>query len=376
MYKSLLLITTLLFLSSCKEKNIIAKENIVIDTGKARSIFIEDVTDDLKYIPLNFPEDIYIGVISHIKSYDNYLFIHDEFQTKTITIVDKSGKFIAQLNKKGGGPGEYGSIDAYAFDVTSRQLIIYDRSRLNFMVYSFPELKYIQTIRNDKYIMNFEVLDANHFMVVSESDEGDNNKGGIEIWDKEYKAKYTSSNIGSDAASIEISYPNTITKLNDETYYAHPHEYTTIYKVDAKEQIPEFRIDFGKNKIPSEYWNTSDANKFEEAFLVGNQKAVWVHNFIFNTKKASFWLMYGDIETKYLIKYDRETKKESVISELKIKGSQVRLTGSVGVVDNKYISVIYPEELDDSHSFQDEKLSKAYLSNKEKKSPILVFYKL
>lgn len=42
---------------------------------KAKPAFIDEITDSLKYIAINFPNDIYIGNISHIKSYDNYFYL-------------------------------------------------------------------------------------------------------------------------------------------------------------------------------------------------------------------------------------------------------------------------------------------------------------
>ncbi|MFV0248826.1 MAG: 6-bladed beta-propeller [Tenacibaculum sp.] len=63
--------------------------------------------------------------------------MYDQYQTKTITIVDTSGKFIAQLNKRGTGPGEYTSIDTFSFDMTKSELITYDRTTMSFIFYSF-----------------------------------------------------------------------------------------------------------------------------------------------------------------------------------------------------------------------------------------------
>ncbi len=375
MHKPLLLLSTLLLLCCGKSKQI-AEEVVAIDMAKAVPAFIEDIAAHVNYVPLNLPEDIYLGVAYHIKTYDNYLFIHDQYQTKTITVVDASGNFVTQLNSIGGGPGEYENIDAFSFDNAKKELVIYDRNNFNFITYSFPELKHLNTLRKDEYIMNFEILDSKHWFVITESDAITSNNEGMQLWNNNYELVNKLTHMTSKPGSLEISYPNTISRTQNTVYYAHPHEYTTIYQLDGNTQIPKISIDFGPNKIPSKYWETLDANEFEEAFTKGLPKTVWVQNVALNTKKISFWAMHGDIDTKYLISHNRDTKQTRVISELKLKGTDMPITEALGVVNQTQISLIYPEEFDDIAIAENQKLSKALLQNKENLNPILIFYQL
>ena len=147
-----------MFVSSCnkhKKEHISTVESITINAEKSISAHLDEITDTIQYISLNLPDAVYIGSIQHIKSYSDYLFIHDPFQTKTITIVDNLGGFIGQLNKVGKGSGEYIGIDAFAFDASRNELIIYDRATSSFIFYSFPDIKHIKTLRKDRYVMNF-----------------------------------------------------------------------------------------------------------------------------------------------------------------------------------------------------------------------------
>ena len=374
-----LLFTILIFLNSCDnkiEKNIFIGEKINIDMEKSISAYLDEITDTIQYIPLNLPNDIYIGSIQHIKSYSDYLFIHDQFQTKTITIVDNLGEFIGQLNKVGKGPGEYIGIDAFAFDVSRNELIIYDRATASFIFYSFPDIKHIKTLRKDRYVMNFEVLDKGHWLVISDDEKSKNEYSGIEIWDETYNVKRKPSNIGNNPASIEISYPNTITFINNKIYYAHPYVYTTLYQIDRENQIPQIRIDFGKNKIPKKYWNASEADNFETALEKVSPKAVWVQNCLLNNETLSFWLMYGNTSTKHLVIYNRKLKKEYVFSDLRIKNLETKIQYPKGVIGNYYISEIYPEDIEGLDISKNKKLSQAIAKNKDRLSPVLLLFKL
>ena len=373
------LFTILIFLNSCdkrKEKDIFIGEKINIDVEKSISAYLDEITDTIQYISLNLPSHVYIGSIQHIKSYSDYLFIHDQFQAKTITIVDRSGKFMGQLDRKGKGPGEYIGIDAFAFDVSRNELIIYDRATSSFIFYSFPNIKHIKTLKKDRYIMNFEVLDRGHWLVISDDEKSKKEYSGIEIWDETHDVKHKPSSIGNHPASIEISYPNTITFINNKIYYAHPYVYTTLYQIDIENQMPQIRIDFGKNKIPKKYWNASEADNFETALKEGRPKAVWVHNCLLNNETLSFWLMYGNTSTKYLVIYDRKLKKEYVFSDLKIKNLETKIQHTKGVTGNYYISEIYPEDIEGLDISKNKKLSEAIAKNKDKLSPVLLLFKL
>ena len=177
----------LIFLYSCnkRKEDISTVESITINAEKSISAYLDEITDTIQYISLNLPDEVYIGNIDFIKSYAGYLFIYDQFQAKTITIVDRSGKFIGQLDRKGKGPGEYLDLEAFAFDSIKNELVIYDRWTNQLIFYSFPELKYLRRRKeNRRTFMNFESLDAGNWLTVSDTRDKEGVTYGVEIWDR------------------------------------------------------------------------------------------------------------------------------------------------------------------------------------------------
>ena len=381
MKKIFIFLFALMFLCSCnkrKEEDISTVESITINAEKSISAYLDEITDTMQYISLNLPDGVYIGNIDFIKSYAGYLFIYDQFQAKTITIVDQFGKFIGQLDRKGKGPGEYLDLEAFAFDSIKNELVIYDRWTNQLIFYSFPELKYLRRRKeNRRTFINFESLDGGNWLTVSDTGDKEGVTYGIEIWDSNFNTLSRPSNIGKSVASIETSVPITFTRIDEELYYSYGNEYTTLYKVNSKEQIPKIRIGFGKNKIPARYWDMG-VYEFEKCLTQGEPKAGWVQQLLFDNEMMTFWFFYKNpyLPTRYLAMYDWESKRTKVFSELKIRDTELKLRKPKGVTDNYYISEIYPEDIEGLDISKNKKLSQAIAKNKDRLSPVLLLFKL
>lgn len=349
---------------------------IQVNMEKAISAEVEDVFSHISYLAIELPDSIYFGNIEHIKSSGKYLFLHDLQQTESITVIDTLGNFINQLKRKERGPSEYMDMESFAFDKNQNELIINDRTLKQFQFYSFPDLEHVRTARKNQYITNFEILDDDHWLVISDESNEKMEYAGLEIWDRELDLLYRPKNINNDISSIEISYPNTITNIGSVVLYANPGEITTIFEINGQQQIEKYGIDFGKNKILNQvYSGRIDAQNFETVFEELPHKATWGQNVLIHDPYLSFWNMYRDFETFYFSVYNTSNNKSVVYSDLKFRDSEVKLPRPIGMVDGKYISYLYPDEIE-SIRHENKYLKSAIKKNNGSETPILIIFKL
>ncbi|MFT4851209.1 MAG: hypothetical protein ACI83B_003774 [Sediminicola sp.] len=367
------LLVLFLLVASCK--NEISRNSTIlnVEIGNLPVDFKELKNDNLTFIPLNLPDSIFFGGIDHIKAYADMIFLHDEGQTNSLTIIDENGKFINQLKKIGDGPGEYKSLDAFAYNENEKILTIYDRSKFSLFHYKAPSLEHISTYRLQKYIMNLEYVNDETIMIVSENEINEKGKyEGVMYISKEGKLLQDDLSIGNDVSSIELSYPNTVIKISDITYYAHPHELTTIYKMGNTAE-PIYTIDFGKNKIPYKFWPVNKASEFEQSLTEGN-KAVWVQNIILNEENLAFSFLYKEFDTRYFYHQNFKDSSVHIYKGYTVSNSDYTLPHPIGSNGRNFISLIYTENID-STQFQNKEFLKTLRKSEGGGGYIIVKYK-
>jgi hypothetical protein len=116
------------------------KENIeIIDLtnglGNCRKIYLSEIASNIEYIPLETGKDSYIGTIAQVKFCNGFIFILDS-KSKVVYIFNNNGKYAAQINSIGKGPGEYIKLSdleiypkdtsIFVFDIEVHKLIKYD----------------------------------------------------------------------------------------------------------------------------------------------------------------------------------------------------------------------------------------------------------
>lgn len=370
----------IIFLISClfscnEEISNVDVDSFLVRGDRANTILLETISENIEYLSLKWPNNITISKFTNIKIYDDLIFVHDRDGTMTITVFDIQGNYVNRLSKVGKGPGEYLDLEAFSYDANKNELITYSRELKSFNFYKFPEMEFVRTLDKAKYIINFEVIQNDRWLVIC--DEEFNDKfHGIEQWDEEHISQPINKLIKRDPISVEMSFPNTFTRNHGRIFYANPHEITTIFEFEKEGFIPVLEIDFGKNKIPAQHWETPYIEKFEQTLEEGGKKSFWVQNAIFGNSNLSFWFYYGDFENTYLAICDRTTKKSTVYSEVNLKDMNITVAPPITTADDTYISLLYPALMDTVGISRNLDLMNAYNESAMNSSPILLFFKL
>jgi hypothetical protein len=163
-----------------------------------------------------------------------------------------------------------------------------------------------------------------------------------------------------------------VIRISDTTYYAHPYELTTIYKMGNTAE-PIYTIDFGKNKIPQQYWPADDAGEFEKALEEGN-KAVWVQNLILNKDNLAFSFLYKDPETRYFYHQNHIDSSIKIHKGYTVNNTDYTVPHPIGSDGKNFISLLYTENVDSSQ-FQNQEFLTALRKSEGNGGYVIIKYK-
>ena len=126
-----------------------SKDKRIIDFDKAKYPDTRLLTSTLyksaKIIPLETNKSCLIGDIGKIQVIDDFILIMD-FQTNSLYVFDREGRFIRKIGGVGQGPGEYASIADVTIDKVNKTVYIEDGRLSRIHKYDIATGKFIQTI--------------------------------------------------------------------------------------------------------------------------------------------------------------------------------------------------------------------------------------
>lgn len=129
---SVIYLACLLWIISCGEA--VQPALTEIDLGKAftskQTIAIEDISTEVRFVPLETKDDVLIKYISKVLlTDDKIIVIHDN----KCSLFDLSGRFIRTVGSKGQGPAEY--LSMYDVNVTGDLIMTFNESDHRLLTY-------------------------------------------------------------------------------------------------------------------------------------------------------------------------------------------------------------------------------------------------
>ena len=354
--------------------------SIKVDIENKTTCFIDEIATDVLCSNLELPNDLFLGEITDIVGLSDSLLLFHDFYSKRIHLFTQTGKWINTLNKQGRGHGEYFDIESFAIDRFNSQLIIYDHSGKKFVYYSIPAFEYSKKEPTKKSLMAFSLITPNKMLIISDEVESKTPEKticeGPILYDLETNEfeKYHFDNFSS---SIYLSYPRTLSLINNQYYYAYPDANSIVYKFTSKGEIESLiRFNFGNKRGNQTFWECSDILEFND-ILVDNEYALMPHFFTFSKELYAFFFINGDAQqASNMALCSRNSEKSFVYEDIKLRGIEMPPLRPVGVLNESYICFIYPSACE----FDEEEIQKSPISQliaeklkaaKDKETPIL-----
>lgn len=362
------------------KKDITEIASIKVVAENKTTCFIDEIATDVLCSNLELPNNLFLGEITDIVGLSDSLLLFHDFYSKRVHLFTQTGKWINTLNKQGRGHGEYFDIESFAIDRFNSQLMIYDHNGKKFVYYSIPEFEYLKKEPIKNSLMAFALIAPDKMLLIS--DEIKNKtletticQGPI-LYDLKTK-EFKENDFDNFSSSIYLSYPRTLSLINNQYYYAYPDANSIVYKFTSKGEIePLVRFDFGNKSGNQTFWECSDILEFND-ILVDNEYALMPHFFTFSKELYSFFFINGDAQqASSMALCSINGEKSFVYEDIKVRGIEMPPLRPVGVLNESYICFIYPSACE----FDEEEIQKSPISQmiaeklkaaQDKETPIL-----
>ncbi len=209
------------------------------------NIFTSKIFGDKQMIALETAPNCLIGNRPELLMDTDDFFVLDQMQ-KTIFRFDRTGKFLNQIGRPGGGPGEYPAL--VDFDVDATNMVVEILS---------PDDRIFQYGYNGNFISNHDDQVAARSFV----------KQGTNYWLTPNVGDERLIKVSEDGADIEKFLPQKVLPVGERNFsrcgdrisfkeaFSH-----TVYRITEDGPVQTLAIDFGKYSIPAYVF---DMNYFE-----------------------------------------------------------------------------------------------------------------
>ena len=248
-------------LSSCGVKQ---TEEGMIDVSKPRGAVLEDLTSDIRVIPVREDSSFLLGNVMDLKSYGSFLFLHDDGSRK-IYCMEDDGRFMYALDALGRAENEYLDIGTYTFDAARLSLVIFERTRRELKWYTGPDAVYAASHKLGSYASAMEWLQGSRYVLVQEAWR--EFEPALVIYDVATDSVVAQLPLREDQADLMLDIAFSRMGPGRETYVCVPGLVNTVYRADSAGFTPEMEIAMTPNKLGEEYWSGDyDEAKEQELF--------------------------------------------------------------------------------------------------------------
>lgn len=368
--------------TGCKKTQSFVNFVSITDCDKAQEVAFEDVTTDVRIVPLISDEPI--GGCTGIKCYGSTVLVRAD-QGQSLFIFE-DGKLTAHLCKVGRGRGEYTLIGDFVYSPTKKLLYIKGAAgNNNVLTYSVPDLQFKGS------------FDGGDFTAFAEHDDSTLICRMVNEEDQKFADYFISAKNGEKLA---IAKEATITSLmfnTDMNYYTPQHRIlletgsvSTISEMSArigdKERIIR-QFDFGENSVPVRFDSINFIDNPEsiltdylDYLLTNRDVVVNINQAVADKGSVSFWYKaIGSQEATYCRINDNGEMVR--YCDFKASGTKKGLFATGVTEKGQYVTMIegLPETLFEEGSDERSEFS-AKLENIMKaqafNNPVLVFYNI
>lgn len=294
----------------------------------------ENIIRNIRFVPLETKEECFVGKIDKVIVQDDKIFILDK-SNKKILIFSLKGNFMRKIGNYGRGPGEFISINDFAFH--HNQIYILDSQLRKIIKYSLDNPDDIYEIKLDFWASNFLLLEENILSFFMKNTYSKNPKGysivNVDISKKNQKSFF----LEKDPYDVNLSYNSSLFQ-SQNSYYA-PYLKDAIYIIKSNSVKRALTFDFGKYKVPKEkLQNSLQSSKELIQLLV---KGEWTYG-INNVYENPEFIVFNIYIQKHNICVIYSKKSKEYLYGTRFKGwlSPLGTPKHISSFDDSFISAI------------------------------------
>ena len=372
-----LIIPFLFILTACGRQNVNDIIAPVVFLEK-NDLTISEESIDCEFIPLETTLDNLIGGINQVEVVDSFIFILDNIYGKKMLVFNERGKFIAQIGKYGGGPGEYVLPAKFFINKSEQKIIIADGRRNRFLYYNLNDYQYISSKEIPFNFSDLTFTDNGKivwFMYTGATLPNTRAK---------YHVKITTGDFQDIAGLYPIDFVSSTIQVMggpiyeyDNRIFVHHAYFPTVYEVTSSNTLkPVYELSSPPHRFPTvdylkgleekedaEYWKTLSVDNYISAYNLQETKDyICITYFIKNKAHIGFYNKNTKASCKF---YFPDFSQAAQINGL---------GGVYGTYKDRFIARVFPEVLKHNHINRDN-LREIAKQVKEDDNPILCFFK-
>ncbi len=342
----IIVITTVLFTAlSCHTRDFNKPLNvdaISLEYSELPLLPIDSVVTNVRFVRLETNTDCLIESYDEIQIVDDRIFIRSSKRSQqSLFVFDMEGNHLLTINAQGRGPGEYLALRGFTVSPESKeiclldlaQVLIYDYCGSHLRSHSFDKLGLFPCDISPSLIS----FNGYYYMIVEtfETKGIDPVKGWgtelmeddmfnlVAVFDKDWRLISRTYPIPRERSGQHYRFQLTIGKQNSVfisdagNLWYHSVFSDYLYEVIDHKFIPQFRLEYGRHKIPEE--SRREASKIHES-----QAMNYIHTFFngnygfpgtrYSVRDSQILLQPTIGRAEPLILFDRRTNKSLVLA--------------------------------------------------------------
>ena len=333
---TILLLFIIIGLFSCvSTKKPDAEITLSIDLSNTKPVKLSNFfCDSVEYIKLESPEEYLIGEVSRLEITDQYIFISDRYNSQSIFIFSRNGEFISQISALGNGPFEYDLLHDFFFDESEQEIVVVSlNGRIIFYDINGNGLRQSRLAS----LGGMYDLMGNHIF-----GSGFDSEYWLHIFNIDGSNEKKFVPIGKNRIGLNFK-PYTNFSSREDSLLFLPSLGQTFYCYTNGKVFPKYEVNFGKNNIPIEKFNsTQDFMEFESIFR-NNNYAFNIDRFYESSGYFHFSFEYKE-KLCYAF-YNRSTKEITVAINLINDINGIKYYGLMGNTDDGIIQTSWPLDI-------------------------------
>ena len=241
------LLFLILLLGNCTPKE--QSQGTVVDFGAFTKISDNQLLEQYRFVKLETNESCLLGAIDQIEVFANKIYILDSYQTKSIYVFDKEGKYLNRLEGNRRGPGEFLMPLCFAIDPTDSALIVKDHQQSALLRYALNDLSFIDKIKTEEYPISFGVIPEQEALAFYYPDRG-NNDYQLRITDK--NGQFIKELLPVDPKSKVLHGLGQNFYVYDGKLNVFPHFSNTIFSITPDSTTQRYHFYFGDYHFPDD----------------------------------------------------------------------------------------------------------------------------
>ena len=232
----------------CRSDNEMLELEIQLDRN---FLPFDSLMDFVSFVKLETTENNLVGSVSQILFARNKIVVVDSYVSKTITVYDKSGKFLNRIGTLGQGPGEYSYLGHVTLTPDKSMVVVVDMGS-GYLKYFGLDGNFVKSKKTPFWFSSCEFITDE---IIAGNYDGGNTLYGEN--NSQYKPQLIITNLqGNVFHSGFKSYYNKkftmstmmpLRKFEDEVFYSPPFS-DTIYHLTQKGIYPKYHLNMSRTK--------------------------------------------------------------------------------------------------------------------------------